>query len=334
MAGAEHGGAEAFFERLAVALHKAGVKQQLLIRKNPEREARLRDAGLAVATAPFGGPLDLVTRWGFAFTIRRWRPDVVLTWMNRATGFCPVGDFVQVGRLGGYYNLKHYRHCRHLVANTTDIRDWIVNQGWPAERAHYLPNFVDAATAEPASKAALSTPDDTKVILALGRLHPNKAFDVLIKALAKVPGAVLWIAGEGPLRAELETLVDGLDLSDRVRFLGWRQDVPALLAAADVFVCPSRHEPLGNVVIEGWAHARPVVAAASQGPSQLVKHGVDGLLVPVDDADALAESVNRVLVDAELAARLAVAGRNSFQARFTEAAVVDAYVQFLNTVAG
>ena len=89
----------------------------------------------------------------------------------------------------------------------------------------------------------------------------------------------------------LEKAAGALGVADRVRFLGWRADPSALYRAADVCVFPSRYEPLGNVVIQAWAHGLPVVAAASQGPAALIEDGADGLLVPIDDADALAAAV-------------------------------------------
>jgi glycosyltransferase involved in cell wall biosynthesis len=332
MAGAAHGGAEAFFERLTLALERSGLHQRVLIRRNPQRAHLLRDSGVEVEELGFGGVLDLPTRWGFSRAVKRFEPSVVLTWMNRASRFCPEGPFVQVGRLGGYYDLKYYRRCSHLVGNTQDICDWVIGQGWPAERVHYLPNFVTNATAKPVPRASLDTPPGVPLLLALGRLHANKAFDVLLKALVEVPGAYLWIAGDGPLRTELEALAARLSIKPRVRFLGWRDDVAALYAAADLFVCPSRHEPLGNVVIEAWAQGVPVVAAASQGPTQLIADGRDGLLAPVDDAHALASAIRRLLGERGLAEALGTGGRQAYEQRFTEAAVVGKYREFLDKV--
>jgi glycosyltransferase involved in cell wall biosynthesis len=338
MAGAQHGGAEAFFERLALALERTGLPQRAVIRKNPKRAALLRAGGVEVAQMPFGGALDIVTRFGFSREVKLFKPDVVLSWMNRATRFVPHsrsrngGEFVHVARLGGYYDLKYYRACDHLIGNTRDICDWITNQGWPAERCHYLPNFVGEDLADPVPRSEVDTPESVPLVLGLGRLHENKAFDVLIKAVAAVPDVHLWIAGEGPLRAELEALAGHLGVAPRVRFLGWRDDVAALFAAADIFVCPSRHEPLGNVVIEAWANAVPVIAAASQGPSQLIEDGVTGVLVPVDDAAALGLSLRRLLFERGLAENIAAAGRDAFERRFTEAAVVARYLEFFDKV--
>ena len=333
MAGADRGGAEAFFERLAPALQRAGIEQHVLIRTNPRRAEMLRDAGVAVTELPFGGRLALRTHLGFRKAVKDFRPDVVLTWMNRASRFCPKGPFVRVGRLGGYYDLKYYAGFDHLVGNTPDIVEWIAGQGWPAERAHYVPNFVAEAKAAPVGRKTFSTPEGAPLILALGRLHRNKAFDVLIQALAQVPEAYLWLAGEGPLRAELEALAAKLGVLSRLRFLGWREDVASLFAAVDLFVCPSRHEPLGNVVIEAWAQGITVVAAASEGPRQLITDGADGVLVPLEDDAAMAAALNRLIADRAQAASIGAAGRTAYEGQFTEAAVVARYVEFFEKVA-
>ncbi|MFN3076578.1 MAG: glycosyltransferase, partial [Alphaproteobacteria bacterium] len=253
-------------------------------------------------------------------------------WMNRATQFCPRGKFIHVGRLGGYYDLKYYRHCDHLVGNTQDIVDHVLARGWPAGRAHHVPNFVTETRSPPIDRAEHDTPETSPLILALGRLHPNKAFDVLLQAMTQVPEATLWIAGDGPLRSELEAMAERLTIRSRVRFLGWRDDVPALLATADVFVCPSRHEPLGNVVLEAWAQGLPVVAADSIGPAKLIRDGVNGVLVPVDDATALGQALGRVLRESDLAHHIAEEGRKTFQEHFTEAVVIAQYQAFFERI--
>ena len=204
-------------------------------------------------------------------------------------------------------------------------------EGWPPTRTHYLPNFApDAATAAP---ERLGIPPGTPWVLALGRLHRNKAFDVLLQALARLPRVHAVIAGEGPERAALQALVHREGLAGRVQLPGWREDTGGLLAACNVLVCPSRIEPLGNVVVEAFAAARPVVAAAASGPKELIRPGEDGLLVPVDDAEALANSLDLVLRNPALAAGLAAAGRARWEAEFAPAPVLAQWRQFLRTVA-
>ncbi len=328
MAGAPHGGAELFFERLVLAQHGAGDAVLPLIRADAARAARLAEAG-AVPLA-FGGALDLLTRPRLRACLRRFAPRVAVAWMNRAARFAPRGDWVLAGRLGGYYDLRYYRRCDHLIGNTRALVRWIVAQGWPAARAHHLPNFApDIAGAFP---ERLGVPADQKLVLALGRLHRNKAFDVLVRALPKLPGAHAVIAGEGPEREALAALARAEGVADRVHLPGWRMDTAALLAGCDVLACPSRHEPLGNVVVEAFAAARPVVAAAAAGPRELIQPGEDGLLVPPDDPDALATSLGLVLGQPAFAARLAQAGRARFEREFAAAPVLEQWRGFLQRV--
>ena len=330
MAGADYGGAEAFFVRLVKALGRSGLDQHVVIRRNARRAKLLSDGGLDPVELGFGGAADFSTRWAFRREIERFEPDIVLTWMNRASSVCPKpkGRFVHVGRLGGYYNPKYYRRCDHLIANTDDIAEYLTANGWSADTVHYLPNFVESKPAEPEPRALHYTPDSASLILALGRLHPNKAFDVLFEALARTPNTYLWLAGEGPLRAELEALAEKLGIKPRVRFLGWRDDTEALFAAADLFVCPSRHEPLGNVVIEAWAQGVPVISTDSLGPGTLIEQGETGILVPVDDHVSLSMAIRRVFADDNVRLRLARNGRQVYETEFTEDIVVARYMEF------
>ncbi len=221
---------------------------------------------------------------------------------------------------------------RPSYCNTQDIADYLVEEGWPAEKVHYLPNFVAEDKPRPVKRQTLFTPETVPLILALGRLHVNKAFDVLLEALTRVPNAYLWIAGDGPLREELEKLAEKLAVKPRVRFLGWRDDVSALLQTADIFVCPSRHEPLGNVILEAWAQNVPVVAADSYGPGTLIQHLVSGVLVPIDDPVTLSKAIRSVIENDDLRAEISLRGRESFVATFTESAVVERYLKFFDEI--
>jgi glycosyltransferase involved in cell wall biosynthesis len=198
-----------------------------------------------------------------------------------------------------------------------------VGQGWPAGQVRCIPNFAEPAKDEaPVHRASLSTPADAPLLLAMGRLHESKAHDVALEALARLPDAFLWIAGAGPQETRLKVLAGALGVEPRVRFLGWRNDASALYRAADLCVFPSRYEPLGNVVIQAWAHDLPIVAAASQGPAALIRHGEDGLLVPIDDSEALAQAVRRMLDDPALRTRCAEAGAARVAREFSPGAVV------------
>ncbi len=334
MAGAEVGGAEAFFVRLANALQSSDIVQKVVIRRDPTRARALREGGIVPAELPFGGRMDFRTRPALKREIAGFRPDVILSWMSRASWATPAspGSYTLIGRLGGYYNLKYYRHCDYLVGNTADIVDYVISEGFDRDRVVRLPNFVHPPANPPLTRVGLDTPLDAPLLLAMGRLHENKAFDVLLRALADVPGAWLWIAGEGPERGTLQVLARDLGIADRVRFLGWRDDSDALMRAADLFICPSRHEPLGNVVLEAWAAEKPVIAAAAAGPGELLGNDERGVLVPVDQPAELARAILDLFAHPEKALSLAAAGRVAYEREFTEAAVTAQYLAFFEKV--
>jgi len=331
------GGAEGFFERLCIAQAAAGEHILPVIRREPGRAARLRAGGLEPVELGFGGYLDLRTGPRLERLLREFRPDVVVAWQNRANRFVPRGRLMGgpwplAGRLGGYYDLRYYRRCDHILGNTQGLRNWFLQEGWPPERAHALPNFVpDLAGAIP---AMLPAPAGVTRLLAMGRLHPNKGFDTLLRALAQLPGMHLSLAGDGPERAALGGLARELGVADRVALLGWREDAGALLAGCDLFVCPSRHEPLGNVVLEAWSAGRPVIAGDAAGPVELITPGVSGLLVPREDAAALAQAIAALAAQPERAATLAAAGRAAYERDYAEAPVLARWRAFLEAVAG
>ncbi|WP_323993603.1 glycosyltransferase [Nguyenibacter sp. L1] len=331
MAGAAMGGAELFFERLCIAQAGDGLDVLPVIRRNAGRAARLRAGGVEAHELAFGGRADLATGLRLRRLLKRFQPRVVVAWMNRAARLAPRGDWVLAGRLGGFYDLSYYRRCDHLIGNTRGIVRWLVEQGWPAARAHYLPNFaVDIHGAAPRRPACL--PPGVPFVLALGRLHRNKAFDVLIRAMVHVRGAHLVIAGEGPERPALEKLARDLGVADRVHLPGWFDGTAGIVSACDLLVCPSRHEPLGNVIIEAFSAVRPVVAAAAQGPVELITDGGNGLLAPIEDDRALADAISAVLADPALAARLGQAGRDAFDRHYAQAPVLASWRRFLADV--
>jgi glycosyltransferase involved in cell wall biosynthesis len=317
------GGAETYFVELVAALQRAGVEQACAIRRNPGREKALAGAGVPVRPLSFGNPFDLFTRPGVAAMARATDARLLVAWMNRAARHTPRGPWARVGRLGGYYKLKNYRGFDALVGNTQDIVDWVIAQGWPADRVRHIPNFAAAPEeVTPVDRASLDTPEGAPLLLGMGRLHSAKAHDVSLKALKALPGAYLWIAGVGSLEGQLKTLAQSLGVLDRVRFLGWRPDPSSLYRAADVCLFPSRYEPLGNVVIQAWAHGLPVIAAASQGPAALIRDGEDGLLVPIDDDQALAAKAAALLADPMQRIRLIQNGHARVEAEFSQAAVI------------
>jgi glycosyltransferase involved in cell wall biosynthesis len=228
--------------------------------------------------------------------------------------------------------------CSKLIIPLTE-HDF---QGLPDERrllrkSTVIRNAVDTDRFTPdrdraAARARLGLAAGTPVVLSVGVLVRRKGFDLLIRATKgvrqRVPGTKLLIAGQEPggvegAREELEALAAELGVTDAVTLLGQRDDVPELLAACDVFALASRHEGDPASVLEAMATARPVVVTPAAAAA--VEDGRTGLVVPTDDAEALAEALASLLADPELRRELGRAGRAVVAAEHDMAAMVRAY---------
>lgn len=326
LAGAPSGGAETFFVSLVTAFAGAGVEQRAVIRGNPTRAALLRDGGVPVREVAYAGWLDFATRAALRREVAAFDPDVALAFMNRAADRMPDGRHLKLARLGGFYDIKYYRRCDHLICITHGIRRHVIAQGWPAERVHYIGNFAAADPAPAADRAAYDTPAGAPLVFTPCRLHAAKAIDVLLRAVATLDGVYLWVAGDGPDRAALAQLADDLGIAARVRFLGWQTATGPFFRAADVVAFPSRHEPFGTVSLEAWAYGKPLVTTDVDGPAELVQPERDALMVPKDDAEALAAALRRAIEDRGLAARLVAAGAARHRAEFTRDICVRNYL--------
>jgi glycosyltransferase involved in cell wall biosynthesis len=178
----------------------------------------------------------------------------------------------------------------------------------------------------------LEAAEQTPVILCAGRLRPEKGQEELLRAVpgvrGQVPDVKFWMAGEGSQRAEYEALARRLGIESSVRFLGFRADVPALMAAADVAAVPSRSEGLGTAALEALAAGVPVVATRVGGLVDFVYPGQTGELVPAGDVAALADTLARLLQDEPTRRRLGEAGRALIHAQFTEDALARRTLDF------
>ena len=174
-------------------------------------------------------------------------------------------------------------------------------------------------------RAALGVPDKQVVVFAVSRLVWHKGYPELAVAMQSVPGAMLWVAGErltsdrGP---DMMALLRDAGLGERLRLLGYRDDVPDLMAAADIFVLPSRFEGLPMSVIEAMLTGLPVVGTNVRGPAEQVVPEVTGLLVPPGNASALAAALARLVADQALRAGMGAAGRERAVERYDEAKVL------------
>ena len=137
----------------------------------------------------------------------------------------------------------------------------------------------------------------------------------------------LVIVGDGPLNARLHHYADQIGVGGRVRWVGWQLDPHPYYELADLFICPSRHEPLGNVILEAWAHSRAVLSTQTAGALELIAHGEDAWLVPPQQPQALADGIRQLLVDEALRERLATNGRTKVEKHYSQQHIVNAYLE-------
>ena len=261
---------------------------------------------------------------------RAYKPDVIYSsqqwWDSRAAAYLarrlrlPLVLHLHyvVGPWLGEAAVRRLVTCDHVITVSEFIRQGALANGVAPERATALLNPVfqsGRATAvdRAAVRAELGIGADVPLVGIAARMDPGKGHADTIDAFARIadvhPAARLLILGAGPLRSELEQRAAGTPCADRVTFTGWRTDAPRIMGALDVFVHPSRGDPCPLALLEASAAGLPVVAYRDGGAPELVAHGETGLLAPIDDVDALASHLGRLVGDLDGARRMGEDGR-------------------------
>jgi len=185
--------------------------------------------------------------------------------------------------------------------------------------------FKDTQKTE-ATRRGMGVPEHAVVVGTVGRLAEQKGFAYLIRAIPRVlrscPQAWFVFAGTGPLEPELRALADEEGIRERCRFLGFREDIPELLACYDLFVLPSLWEGLSITLLEAMAAAKPVVATDIKGTREVITDEVNGLLVPPADPEALADGIVHLIRDRELAQSIGAKARDRIGQHFSQAAMI------------
>lgn len=229
-----------------------------------------------------------------------------------------------------------FRRLHGLVVPSDGTRrDLIEYCHAPARRVWRIYNGIDLAKVlAMAGQASPEADWGTPVVLAASRLSLEKGFEVQLRAFARVRQLVkarFFILGEGPMRPQIESWIAELGLADAVKLFGFQRNPFAWMRRASVFLMASRLEGFGNALVEAMSLGLPVVSTACPyGPGEIIEHDQSGLLSPVDDDEALASHLARVLQNAEYARRLSEGARLRAGA-FTMSAMIKGYEQFMLT---
>jgi glycosyltransferase involved in cell wall biosynthesis len=344
-----YGGGEKWALETAQGLVGRGHRVALACREQSELGDRGRDAGLEVFSQSMPNDLALAACLRLAMLCRSWRPDVLLCCNQRALRLAaPAARLARVRRVvmrdglqGSLRASGHNRWLAHLVdgfvvnaeATRRELMTWL-----PAEQVRVIYNGIDLKpyddTWDPAGlRRELGIPATACVVLSVARLVHDKDHATLLTAFQRVAQnderLRLWIAGDGSLRPILAGQTERLGLTERVSFLGFRTDIPRLLAGADLLAIASLREGMPNVALEAMAARRPVVATAVAGTPEVVRDGETGLLVPPGAPDALAAALTELARDPVRRRRMGERGRRRVEQLFEASVSLDRWEEYL-----
>lgn len=322
-------------------------------------------ADVPVLPLELNGPMDLSAALQFACFLRRQGVDILHSHMFQSSRIAsPIGMLCgakvivetphvreqwRQGWLKGSFFIDRCvgRTVDHYIAVSQANADYLIrDKGLPAEKISVIYPGSDAVdTVEPPGRPAtelrksLGFGDADPVLVVVGRLEPQKGHRVLLESLpairARIPGVRLVCLSDGSLRAELESRVEDLGLSDSVRFVGYQPNLRDWLALADLTVLPSFYEGLPMAAVESMAAGCPVVATAVDGTPEVVLNERTGLTVPPGDTAALAQAICRLLDAPELRVRMGLAGRRWVTERFSRKRLLECteafYLRVWNT---
>jgi glycosyltransferase involved in cell wall biosynthesis len=355
----DRSGAEKQMALLAAGLprERFTVEVAALTRLGP-LEVELRAAGVPVTLIGKRLKLDLFALRRLVSFLKRRRFDVVHTWIFAANTYGRIAAHlakvpvvvtsemaVDLWKTRAHLRVDRWlaRWTDRVVGNSQAVVEFYRKCGIAPEKLVRIYSGIGDEPPPPVpphqTRQMLGVSPEAPVLLFAGRLAPQKGLKGLIDALDLLqhvqPGTVTLIAGEGPLRSALEGRARAFQLlqTGRVRFLGHREDVPALLAASDLLVLPSLYEGLPNVVLEAMHQAKPVVATDAPGTNELVVDGQTGWLVPVGEPKALALALRDLIRDPDRRAAMGVAGRARLEPRFDLATMIGEYADLYESLA-
>lgn len=352
----DRGGAEQQFVQLAIGLlHKGWEVRVVCLGPRAELCDQLEEQGIiphCLGARSARSTLSVLKQ--LVENIRSFQPEIIQTFLFHANILGRLAAF-RAGRsivVCGLRVAERQAHWHGWVEWLTAslVTRWVcVSEGvrqhaaknWKLDQTRLvvIPNGIEIdrwKNAIPFTRADLDLPSDAIMLFSAGRLDVQKGMDILLEAFGKVapewPRLHLVIAGEGPLRKELE-LHKGTQspANGRVHFLGQRNDIPRLMASCDLFVLASRWEGMPNALLEAMATGKPCVATNVEGSSELLgygqagEHAQRGWLVPINDPETLAEAIDKAISSETRSTEIAKSAQAYIEKQLTTQATISAY---------
>jgi len=338
------GGQERRILSEASGMAERGHHVWIATRSNAALAARARAADIKVIELPFSGKFDPWTILPLARLIRREHIDIVSThsgidsWIGAFAAKLSKARLVRTRHLNlplhrRWYNFVHFMADRIVSCGETMRRNLIDNCGFHETQIVNIPTGIDfeqftAQRSRTTVRKELALGEQTFAILMVGVIRAVKRHEIALRAFARflssVPDSMLLLAGEGPMTSDTKRLANELKISEHVRFLGYRDDIPDLFTAADCALLTSRSEGVPQAVTQGLGCGVPTVATRVGGIPELIENGRTGLLVEAEDVDGIAAALAHIAADAEFAHQIGKAGRNHAHRHFSRKAMLDA----------
>lgn len=279
--------------------------------------------------------------------LRRLKPAILQTFLYHANiagriaaklaGVARVVSGIRVAekrsRLPLWIDRATNRLVDHNVCVSQAVAEFSVkNAKLPMRKISVIPNGVDFgrfANASPADLSKHGVPGDARILVAIGRLDPQKAPRILLEAFDQLRSEYdrwhLAFVGDGPLRSEMQEWIRQRDLETRIHLLGWRGDVPAVMKSCRALILASRWEGMPNVLLEAMASGLPIVASRVEGVEEIINSPEYGILVHPESAGDLAAAIRKLMNDPTSAAQMAESAQHMVSTEFTLQSVVSRY---------
>lgn len=323
------GGAERHLVQLMQGLSTSGIECVYAGPLDGWLGQQLLAAGFRCTQISFTGFFDLLSLWRLMRLIRSEKPEIVHGHLTRGAYYSGLA-----AKFSGVVNIatahstnagKWFGRAKIIIAVSAAVNRFLVQCGYPAEKVRTVHHGVpDYSTLPRTSKETLYKElavREGPVLAMVARFMPAKGHDIALRALASIKQKkwTLILAGslDTPYAKEMQTLAQELEIGDRIRFIGHRDDVHNIYGCADILLAPSRREALSLTLLEAAAFGLPIVATDVGGIREAVADGETGLLVDSENPRALADAISSLLAHTDLRDRMSIAGRQRYERLFT-----------------
>lgn len=332
------GGIEQSFLDYSQGLTQIGHKVTSLVQPGAQIIAALESRALPTIKIRNFGTWDVSAAYQLARAITVHKPDIIISHGGRAASLLQRAAKGKVPVVGvcHNYSIKRLLRCETLFTVTEDLRQYVIQAGKQPETVFAIPNMIAVSGVPTLLPKTWRSPP---VIGTMGRFVKKKGFEYYVEALAILKSMGIEfqaiLAGEGEAKKNLENLAKQKGVDDLLTFSGWAKDKTAFFNSIDIFCLPSSEETFGIVILEAFVHGVPVVSTLCKGPKEIVSPDKDGIMVARNDATALANGIERLLLDKNNADSLAVAGYHKVTSQYAMPAVIvriDKIVQHIAAV--